>query len=278
MVFLCGVFDTTANSPRAKVLPRNLKPTQTNKDLPSEKLPAGSMDVNYDPEDRELRVILIERLNLVTDLLASKGMEVFKNIMRDITKCTSSSRCIRQILIPRGLGVIWLHDCAKILHRDISVNNVIYRVNDTGQYFGVLGGFDLAAPIEPSEDPHDERTGTLPFMAIELLALVHPFDDDPLPIVHRLRHDLESAFWVIIWIAVQYPEAEREPRALSDWSIHTFAESARAKQQALAMGLKLTSLGRLIVELAIGSSGARRCYSMAILTRRVTSRLFNARK
>ncbi|KAM5499615.1 hypothetical protein McanMca71_006189 [Microsporum canis] len=78
----------------------------------------------------------------------------------------------------------------KILHRDISENNIIITDPDSaGGRSGMLIDLDLAKKVgsEPSGARH--RTGTMEFMAIEVL----------LNVDHTYRHDLESFFYVLIW-------------------------------------------------------------------------------
>ncbi|KAF9506114.1 hypothetical protein BS47DRAFT_1353271 [Hydnum rufescens UP504] len=84
----------------------------------------------------------------------------FTQVIIDVVKCQSSC----------------LHDGAKILHRDISMNNIMFRRGKDNRVIGVLIDFDLAVFVEV--DPQHGslqldrrfRTGTLPFMAIDLLA------------------------------------------------------------------------------------------------------------
>ncbi|KAG2744863.1 hypothetical protein P692DRAFT_201104502 [Suillus brevipes Sb2] len=61
-------------------------------------------------------------------------------------------------------------------HRDISPNNLmVYKISD-GRYIGVL--IDIDFPLSPSGQEH---TGTVPFMAIELLTHVKPRSSTPFP-------------------------------------------------------------------------------------------------
>ncbi len=60
-----------------------------------------------------------------------------------------------------------------------------------GHTFGILIDFDLAIIADmPSEN--QRRTGTRPFMAIELL-------QTETPIKRHYKHDAESFFWVVVY-------------------------------------------------------------------------------
>ncbi|KAJ7130173.1 hypothetical protein C8R44DRAFT_978331 [Mycena epipterygia] len=133
-----------------------------------------------------------------------------------------------------------LYTVANVLHRDISVNNIMLvptprtwnsvALSPTSPSLLALasphplkvsGDVKPAAPDKPLEprrgllidldyalvvEPDGERgptatghrTGTLPFMAVEVLV-----DGDNLP-AHQPRHDLESLLYVLIWICVHY--------------------------------------------------------------------------
>ncbi|OSD02311.1 hypothetical protein PYCCODRAFT_1435643, partial [Trametes coccinea BRFM310] len=100
------------------------------------------------------------------------------------------------------------HD-AQILHRDVSAYNIMWQPSDEspdrkGKF--ILCDFDLAivtgggaaVPATPAKTrvataPH--RTGTLPFLAIELIKSPET--------LHRLHHDYESLFWVVLWCAMK---------------------------------------------------------------------------
>lgn len=55
-----------------------------------------------------------------------------------------------------------------VLHRDISVDNLMYFRKPNGEVAGVLNDFDLAIVIGFSRKSY-EKTGTIPFMAHQLL-------------------------------------------------------------------------------------------------------------
>lgn len=88
-----------------------------------------------------------------------------------------------------------------ILHRDVSINNIMITFPDQPRPDGLSGfliDLDLAVEmtdIVPSGARH--RTGTMEFMAIAAL------NGD----VHTFRHDLESFLYVLVWICINYRPA-----------------------------------------------------------------------
>ncbi|KKZ65062.1 hypothetical protein EMCG_01302 [[Emmonsia] crescens] len=77
-----------------------------------------------------------------------------------------------------------------ILHRDISENNIIITDPEkAGGHSGMLIDLDLAKEVGSGRSGARHQTGTMEFMAIEVL----------LNIDHTYRHDLESFFYVLIW-------------------------------------------------------------------------------
>lgn len=80
--------------------------------------------------------------------------------------------------------------------------------NRNGHHHFVLIDFDMAVEL-PKDDTSSyvpsskHRTGTLPFMAHELVADAYQASHNRaviwVPIPHRLRHDFESLFWVSLW-------------------------------------------------------------------------------
>ena len=97
---------------------------------------------------------------------------------------------------------------AGILHRDLSLSNIMYRIvrekNSAGvveeKVCGVLTDFDLASWTEDLKEDYSktsqQRTGTPPFMAYGLLN-----GSDAL---HLYRHDLESLFYIMVILATHY--------------------------------------------------------------------------
>ena len=73
-------------------------------------------------------------------------------------------------------------------------------VQEQPSVLGILNDWDMASHLtEKGEVPNSatlHRTGTMPFMAGELLCSPPP--------PHYYRHDLESSFYILIWAAVHY--------------------------------------------------------------------------
>ena len=84
-----------------------------------------------------------------------------------------------------------------IHHGDISFNNLMHDFpTETSDPVGIVNDFDLATWVHHSATNND-RTGTIPFMAIDLL------DGGLDRLTPRLyRHDMESFVWVLAYITV----------------------------------------------------------------------------
>ncbi|KAG6825926.1 hypothetical protein H0H93_016962, partial [Arthromyces matolae] len=82
----------------------------------------------------------------------------------------------------------------KVLHRDLSENNLMFKYTVKGKVRGVLNDWDMASYLEENGEIEysdaTRRTGTIPFMACDLLV-----DHEPPP--HLYRHDLESFFYIL---------------------------------------------------------------------------------
>jgi len=107
----------------------------------------------------------------------------------------------------------------------------------------ILNDFDLACRVDAKGRPCGTTarhyTGTLPFMALELL--YNP------GAMHLLRHDLGSLFYVAMWWAVKGTNEEEEEAAalrilqLASWNRGTFGDVACKKGALFRRGWK--SLG-----------------------------------
>ncbi|KAF9067845.1 hypothetical protein BDP27DRAFT_1295858 [Rhodocollybia butyracea] len=123
-------------------------------------------------EQRVVRVVVMAQLFPMSALTDPADLGT---VFKDVFKCYR-----------------WLCEHAKLLHRDISVANIMFRRGSNGQVHGVLNDFDHAIRIGPESTPSSrQRTGTAPYMAIDIL------DASPPPI-HLYRHDLESLYYVLV--------------------------------------------------------------------------------
>jgi Fungal protein kinase len=104
---------------------------------------------------------------------------------------------ISELLLVLGHRRLWQ---VGIEHNDISVSNLMYDKTKNGEEKGVLNDFDLAHVRGMTRPSGTERTGTMPFMALDLLT-----KDAWAGKVERLyRHDCESFAWVLLWICSRY--------------------------------------------------------------------------
>ncbi|KAI1181365.1 hypothetical protein F5B17DRAFT_319467, partial [Nemania serpens] len=80
-----------------------------------------------------------------------------------------------------------LYETGNILHRDISSNNIIITEPEmAGGFNGMLIDLDLAKIRDSGPSGARHQTGTMQFMAVEVLRKTD----------HTYRHDLESFFYV----------------------------------------------------------------------------------
>ena len=92
-----------------------------------------------------------------------------------------------------------------IIHGDINISNLMCRRLEDGSVQGVLNDWDVASTSHTeSESEHTNmRTGTMPFMSIDL-------HQDPPP-VHIERFEYESLFYVLYWICLSYSDGKLLP-------------------------------------------------------------------
>lgn len=112
----------------------------------------------------------------------------------------------------------------------------------------VLNDFDLAIHLDktglPQDASTDKGTGTLPFMAVELLDEMHKGEIEEKnrlasrqwSVRHCVRFDFQSLLWVSVWCAVKLPakgisarDAKMREDCLSRWERGTFENMANRK-------------------------------------------------
>ncbi|KAI4087136.1 MAG: hypothetical protein L6R37_008352 [Teloschistes peruensis] len=123
-----------------------------------------------------------------------------------------------------------LYTKGKILHRDISENNIIITdPKEADGFTGMLIDQDLAKEIGSGRSGARHQTGTMEFMAIQVLQRV----------AHTYRHDLESFLYVLLWMCARRAwEMEFECKLvdrpkrniLTKWYTGSFDDIADAKK------------------------------------------------
>jgi hypothetical protein len=90
-----------------------------------------------------------------------------------------------------------------------------YKIGE--KLIGVLNDYDLSSLADEPGPRGNERTGTVPFMALDLLTEKGKRGE----IKHLYRHDLESFIWCFAWISLRYKEGVLLPRGsrpLDEWA------------------------------------------------------------
>ncbi|KAJ2602275.1 hypothetical protein H4R99_002734 [Coemansia sp. RSA 1722] len=105
-----------------------------------------------------------------------------------------------------------LENC-KILHRDISNNNVMFSRTEEGSVKGLLIDFDHAIGVEPgSRKCHQQRSGTLPFMSVNNL--------ENNGNKRTSLDDWESLIYLLCWIGTFGLRNEHAPDQQTQESLH----------------------------------------------------------
>ncbi|KAG1893861.1 uncharacterized protein F5891DRAFT_985493 [Suillus fuscotomentosus] len=123
----------------------------------------------------------------------------------DIPEPTTGSRVLYILVFRKLLPITQLHgkelfdvwrQCISchltlwkegVYHRDVSPGNLMWYWKD-GKRIGVLNDYDLSSLADDPGPRGNERTGTVPFMALDLLTK----DGQQGKVKHLYRHDLES--------------------------------------------------------------------------------------
>ncbi|KAG1802515.1 uncharacterized protein BJ212DRAFT_997875 [Suillus subaureus] len=139
--------------------------------------------------------------------------------VKDVTSLADNLSCLSG-----GLKALYYMHKAGWVHRDFSVGNVIWVVDNNGS-IGKLGDFEYAKKID-SNISHDVRTGTIHFMAVEVerekylfrptTSNLRPLGRDPhdtsLPLGPPFRmnflHDIESVWWAFTWIFFYHTDTD----------------------------------------------------------------------
>ncbi|KAI9780023.1 MAG: hypothetical protein M1816_003194 [Peltula sp. TS41687] len=143
-----------------------------------------------------------------------RPLHEFQSVKEFLQACRDIVRALRS-----------LYQDGNILHRDISKNNLIITdANSEGEPKGMLIDLDLAKELNSGPSGARHRTGTMEFMAIEVLEGT----------AHTYRHDLESFFYVFLWIVIEYGQEDGpglpETSRLRRWYKGTYDEIAQIKR------------------------------------------------
>ncbi|KAI0073821.1 hypothetical protein K474DRAFT_1774461 [Panus rudis PR-1116 ss-1] len=87
---------------------------------------------------------------------------------------------------------------ARILHRDISSNNILVSVSEDqdGRRRGMLNDWDISCKIPPGYTTVLPRSGTWRFMSCALLEEIGKS--------HEIYDDMQSIFWVMLFVAARH--------------------------------------------------------------------------
>ncbi|KAI8710295.1 Non-specific serine/threonine protein kinase [Fusarium sp. LHS14.1] len=117
---------------------------------------------------------------------------------------------------------------AGLLHRDVSINNLMINEDDDNPSWPAFV-IDLDLAIRESREAASGakgKTGTRAFMAIGAL----------LGEQHSFMHDLESFFWVLFWVCIHYngPDEKRVVQEFDKWNYVDMKELAKLKLGTVA--------------------------------------------
>ena len=163
-------------------------------------------------ERRALRVIIQERLHSIKSLTNVRDIgQVFLDVA-----CSTCFRSSRSPCAYTGSVHRWLFDEPGILHRDLSLNNIMCRiVKEFGakdKVYGVLTDYDLSSWAASLKTDYtktsQQRTGTPPYMAHELLTGMSD--------IHLYRHDVESFFYIMLLLCARH---KLDPRKGAKWPV-----------------------------------------------------------
>ncbi|KAF8193751.1 hypothetical protein BJ912DRAFT_230456 [Pholiota molesta] len=137
---------------------------------------------------------------------------------RNLTEFHSSRQLVSAIADAMEAHDAAFFDC-KVLHRDISVGNILLMDDNKG----LLIDWDLCIKLDDDNDKpvarRPNRTGTWQFMSVKLL--------DDSSIRHSHHDDRESAFYVLLWTALRYTKTKAVPgtRYTPQVILHAFDEA-----------------------------------------------------
>jgi len=175
----------------------------------------------YDPSDESFENRLFCCLAISP---AGRAISEFDSIPELLTALRDAIKAHKSLYIQGG-----------ILHRDISENNIIITDPEKADGFtGMLIDLDLAKIVGSGRSGARHQTGTMQFMAIGVLRKV----------AHTYRHDLESFFYVLLWISARrawdnfgsWFEGRPKQSELTKWYTGSFDNIAFTKEGYMRAG------------------------------------------
>ncbi|CAH0019280.1 unnamed protein product [Clonostachys rhizophaga] len=170
--------------------------------IASRKRPSSYTDTPLPPSKRACSIYPVKQQK--TAAPAGKNRVHRRIVLRDFGKpiYKASSRVSLLSALEACIeGHESLRSKAGILQRDISINNLMINEDEENpSWRAFLIDLDLAIKEQHEGDSGArEKTGTMPFMSIGVL----------LGEQHSFMHDLESFFWVLLWICTHYDGPHR---------------------------------------------------------------------
>ncbi len=155
---------------------------------------------------------------------AGQALSKFESVSELLTALRDAIKAHRSLYIQ-----------GKSLHRDISEGNIIITDPKKADGFtGMLIDLELVKKVDSGRSDARHQTGTMEFMAIEVLRLVS----------HTYRHDLESFFYVLLWMCARRTWERQfhcmlmdrpNESMLSKWYTGSYEEIAQYKEYAMSV-------------------------------------------
>ncbi|MCJ1430243.1 hypothetical protein MMC29_008160 [Sticta canariensis] len=169
---------------------------------------------------------------------AGRPLQEFKSVLEVLQAFRDAIRQHRELFLRRN-----------ILHRDISLNNIILtNPEQNSGCSGMLIDLDLAVLVgeDGKNETSEERnmTGTLEYIAIQILE--GATRKETAGTDHTYRHDLESFFYVFLSLCIRYGYTEgKEPRTdpLRRWCEGDFNDISRTKRGDVSAAFEIYILG-----------------------------------
>ncbi|KAF8964736.1 hypothetical protein BDZ97DRAFT_860119 [Flammula alnicola] len=133
-------------------------------------------------------------------------MEICHNPLQGFKKLEKITNVKGGDFVKAWLEVVTCHSFLwknYVEHGDPSLNNAMY---DPSLKCGVLTDFDLSLLQWEPRVLGDDRTGTIPFMALDLLSQAYWEGT----LKRYYHHELESFIWILLYTFLLYEDAERQ--------------------------------------------------------------------